>query len=80
MLADIEIVFDGRKMGRQKVRLSGSDARFKITRPCVRMAKRAPKITAKRFLQHTKLTAIHWINVARDYVSFRTLEKERTGK
>ena len=79
VLADIEIVIDGRKMGRQKVRLSGPDTAFKIT------ALRDDGMTrfedhARRFLQHTKLKAIHWINLARDYVTFRTLEKERTGK
>ena len=35
---------------------------------------------AQRFLQHTRLESIHWINVTRGYVTFRTLNKERTGR
>jgi GxxExxY protein len=79
VVTDIDIVLNGRKAGRQRVRLSGPGTAFKIT------ALQDDGMTrfedhARRFLQHTKLTAIHWINLARDYVTFRTLEKERTGK
>jgi GxxExxY protein len=79
VVADIDIVGDGRTVGRQKVRLLGPGTAFKIT------ALGADGMTrfedhARRFLQHTRLKAIHWINLARDYVSFRTLERERTGR
>jgi GxxExxY protein len=78
VVADIDIVLDGRKVGRQKVRCSDPGSIFKITAlgedGMIRFQDHA-----RRFLQHTNLRAIHWINLARDYVTFRTLERERTG-
>lgn len=79
VVTDIDIVLDGRKMGRQKVRLSGPGTAFKITALSAHGMSRFED-HARRFLNHTTLTAIHWINLARDYVTFRTLEKARTGK
>ncbi|MCY2991048.1 MAG: hypothetical protein NTY19_24695 [Planctomycetota bacterium] len=35
---------------------------------------------AWRFLEHTRLRAIRWINLTREHVIFRTLEKSGTGK
>ena len=78
VMSDIDIVLDGRRVGRQRVRLSGPGTAFRIT---ALGDDGMPRFEdhARRFLQHTQLTAIHWINLARDHVTFRTLERERTG-
>ncbi len=79
VMTEIDIVMGDRTVGRQKIRLSGPRTAFKIT------ALGDDGMTrfedhAQRFLQHTRLESIHWINVTRGYVTFRTLEKERTGR
>jgi hypothetical protein len=79
VLTEIDIVLDGRKVGRQKVRLSGPRTAFKIT-ALNGDGRTRFEDHARKFLEHADLAAIHWINLARDWVTFSTLEKDRTGK
>jgi len=78
VIKEIEIVVNGRVCGKQKVRLTSPDAAFKIT-ALGADGKIRFEDHARRFLEHTPLRAIHWINLTREQVTFRTLEKERTG-
>ena len=74
VVSDIEIVVDGTKIGVQKARLTSSGATFKVT------ALYDNEITfeqhARRFLEHTALPAIHWVNVTRQTVRFKTLMRQ----
>jgi GxxExxY protein len=79
VLKQIEIVVNGRSAGKQKVRLTSPDAAFKIT-ALGEDGRMRFEDHARRFLEHTRLRAIHWINLTREQVLFRTLEKERTGR
>lgn len=77
VLSAVNIVLNGHIVGRHKVRLSGPATAFKITAlPNDGLARFEDHAT--RFLQHTSLTAIHWINLTRENVNFRTIEKQRT--
>ena len=79
VITEIDIVLGDRTVGRQKMRLSSPSTAFKIT------ALGDDGMTrfedhARRLLQHTRLESIHWINLTRAQVTFRTLNKERTGR
>ncbi len=68
-------VFDGgRTLGTQRVRLADPSRALKITAlddaECLNF-----KDGAHRFLQHTPLRGIQWINITRNRVTFTTLEK-----
>jgi GxxExxY protein len=78
VIKETEIVLDDRCCGKQKVRLSSPETAFKITALGEDGSARFED-HAIRFLNHTKLRAIHWINLNREYVVFRTLKKGRTG-
>ena len=62
VLNEIEVVIDGRTIGRQKVRLAGPDAVFKVMAISADGTERFED-HARRFLDHTRVQAIHWINV-----------------
>ena len=34
------------------------------------------ELHARRFLSHTTLAAVHWVNITRDLVTFKTLNRE----
>ena len=72
---EVEVVSDGRTIGRQKVRLAGPAAAFKITAMTPDGISRFED-HVRRFLDHTRLQAIHWINVTRELVTFRTIRRE----
>ena len=79
VLKYIEIVVDDHARGRQKVRLVSPETAFKIT-AFGEDGRARFEDHAWRFLEHTRLRAIHWINLTREHVIFRTLEKSGTGK
>ncbi len=62
---------DGHKIGEQKVRLCGPRVAFKIT--TLQDELQTFEAHAWRFLQHTELDAIQWINVSRERLMLRTL-------
>jgi len=74
VVAEANVVTDGRRLGTQRVRLAGPATAFKIT--ALRDRDRPHFQThTRRFLQHTDLQSIHWINVTRTAVTFTTLTK-----
>ncbi|MCY2996258.1 MAG: hypothetical protein NTY19_51675 [Planctomycetota bacterium] len=79
MLKEIEVVIDGRPSGRQKVRLAGPAAAFKIMSISDDATEHFEDHT-RRFQDHTRLQAIHWINVTREVVTFKTIQKKVTKK
>jgi GxxExxY protein len=74
--ANVEIRMAGRSLGLQSVRLVAPCVALRITAlpPDGR-----PEYEAHlfRFLDHTDLDAVQWINVTRHLVQFRTIEKRR---
>ena len=75
-LSDIEIRVGDHVLGVQKVRLADPATAIKIT--CLD-ADSLPDFEchARRFLSHTSLEAIQWINVTRPTVQFKTLKKPK---
>jgi len=72
---EIEIVAGGRRLGRQKVRLASPGHAFKVT--TIAEAE-VPYFEdhARRFLSHTELRNVHWINITREVVRFQTIVKD----
>jgi hypothetical protein len=75
VLAEADIVLGNRRLGSQRVRFAGPGVTFKITTissdACPRFEDHS-----RRFLKHTTLQAIHWINITRDIVRFKTIQKD----
>ena len=74
VFSDVDIVVDGWPRGVQKMRLLEPRIAFKIS---ALAQKQMPKFEEhlRRFLRHTALDALQWINITRDIVTFKTLEK-----
>ncbi|HPM79934.1 MAG TPA: GxxExxY protein [Candidatus Anammoximicrobium sp.] len=73
VIREIDIVSKGRKIGRQPVRLADSESVFKITslhRDLERFESHA-----RKFLEHTALQRILWINVNLHKVTCKTISK-----
>ena len=76
VIRDIPIVVVGQKIGEQKTRLCAPSVAFKIT--TLHDDLQAFEDHAWRFLLHTELDAIQWINVGRETLTLRTLLRGRT--
>lgn len=74
VLKDISMVVNTEAIGQQKARLTSSGATFKVT--ALYENESLFEQHARRFLEHTTLPAIHWVNVTRKCVSFRTLKRQ----
>jgi len=75
VLQEVGVLFDGRCLGRQKVRLVAPRWAFKVTTiDDVGMVHFEDH--TRRFLQHTDLDGFHWINITRSLVTFQTIKKE----
>jgi len=74
-LHDVEILSGDHKLGHQKVRLAMPNWAFKVT--TIGQADH-PRFEdqARRFLQHTRLHGIQWINITRQKVTFTTIRRE----
>ncbi len=72
-LADIEVRAGDRLLGSQKVRLAGPATALKVT-ALGEDALGDFECHARRFLAHTTLRSIQWVNVARAAVQFKTLQ------
>jgi GxxExxY protein len=70
---DIEVVSGGKVLGPQKFRLVAPGVAFKVT--ALPEGSNLFEIHARRLLEHTRLDAIQWINVARKEVSFQTIRR-----
>jgi GxxExxY protein len=72
---DIEIVSGTRILGRQKVRMANPGWCFKVTAiDTVDLSRFEDH--AHRFLGHTKLAGLHWINITRDQVAFTSISRQ----
>jgi hypothetical protein len=70
-IQDIEIAIDGQPVGRQKARVTRSRAAVKVT--TLSDHKGDFETHARRFVAHTTLKAVHWVNITRKRVQFKTL-------
>ncbi len=70
---EVDIMCEGRCIGRQKVRLAGSEAAFKFT--AISDALENFESHALLFLKHTNLKQLLWINVTLRTVMMKTLSK-----
>jgi GxxExxY protein len=73
ILQDVEIVSGDTILGPQKFRLVAPGVAFKVT--ALSAASDMFEIHARRLLEHTRLDAIQWINVALNEISFRTIHR-----
>jgi GxxExxY protein len=72
-LTEIEIRAHDRRLGLQKVRLADPSTALKVT--CLDADYLEDfEHHARRFLAHTSLRAIQWINITRSLVQFKTLQ------
>ena len=71
---EVDILLDGRFLGRQKVLLTTPKWALRTTTiPAAELPHFADH--ARRFLKHTRLDGIHWINITRALVTFRSIQK-----
>ena len=73
-LSNIAIVADGIEIGQQKARLTPSGAGFKVT--AFYDNEMLFEQHARQFLEHTTLPALHWVNITRHCVCFKTLQRQ----
>jgi GxxExxY protein len=74
VVQEVDVLDGARRVGKQKLRLAAPGWTFKIT--AVDSAEQAPfEEHARRFLNHTPLHGLQWINVTRKQVTFKTIEK-----
>jgi GxxExxY protein len=73
VLQDVEIISGETILGPQKFRLIAPGVAFKVT--ALSAASNMFEIHARRLLEHTRLTAIQWINVTLNEISFRTIHR-----
>ncbi|MDX2040835.1 MAG: GxxExxY protein [Acidobacteriota bacterium] len=74
VLQEVEVVSGKTLLGRQKFRLIMPDVAFKTTE----FTEASPGLFvahARKLLEHTKLQAIQWINIARNEVLFQTIRR-----
>ncbi len=76
VIQEIEILSGSRVTGTQKVHLALSDTPFKITSSDEQGRHRFAE-HARRFLQHTRLSRLLWINVTLHEILFRTIYKQK---
>jgi GxxExxY protein len=74
VLQDIDIVVAGAKVGEQKARLTGPGVAFKVT--TLHENLQPFEKHARRFLAHTSLRAVQWVNVGRRDILFKTLRQK----
>lgn len=74
VLREIAVISEGRCISQQKVRCAGKDSFFKITALTDNLE--SFESHASRFLQHTDLKHMHWINVGLRAVTMKTFSKK----
>jgi GxxExxY protein len=70
----VGVVIGARLAGKQRVHLAGPDAAFQVT-TLDSSGHKAYEWQLRRFLDHTTLNEIHWINVSKDIVHFKTITR-----
>ncbi len=73
ILRQIPLFRDGCSLGNQRFHCIGSNAAFRLTAFTQDLSPYAQQLM--RLLNHCELTAIHWINIAKDKVTFTTVTK-----
>jgi GxxExxY protein len=76
VIREIEIVSGNRVVGKQKVHLALPDSAFKITSVNERGRDRFVE-HARRFLEHTRLHCLLWINITLHEIVFRTISRQK---
>ena len=71
VLRDFAIIINAEHVGEQKGHFCGERVVFKITTLSDDLE--GFELHARKFLSHTALDAVQWVNINRDLVSFRTL-------
>ncbi|MEO8496159.1 MAG: GxxExxY protein, partial [Planctomycetota bacterium] len=71
---DIEVMSRERRIGRQTVRLVDSNTAFKLT--ALHRDLDAFESHTRRFLEHTRLERVLWVNMVLSEVSFTSIEKK----
>jgi hypothetical protein len=75
VLKHVEVYHDGRPIGWQTARLAAPAVAFKTTAiPEMNLGRMEDHL--RRFLKHTELRAILWVNIRQNLVSFKTLHSE----
>jgi GxxExxY protein len=74
VIREIDIVADARRVGVQRARLTSSNATFKVTALSEHMT--GFERHARRFVAHTTLDAVHWVNITRQKILFKTLLRQ----
>ncbi len=69
----IDVVCHDRKVGTLRVDLVGPSTALRVT--ACRRSTEAMESHMQRLLQHTRLDAVQWVNITRQQVTFRTLER-----
>ena len=70
---DVEVIWNGRTIAHQPLRLAGPDVAFHLT--TLDNASKDFESQAQRLLDHTRLEAYLWANVSRQKVTFTLLRK-----
>jgi len=74
---EVEVRIGERRIGIQQIRLAAPQVALKISAiPAERHLDFEAHL--RRFLEHSSLRAVQWINVTRPLVQFRTIERRRT--
>ena len=73
VLAPVEIIHDGKVLGTQKVHMLSERVAYKITAATKNIAYYEKDLL--RFLSHTNLKSIQWVNLNHHNIEFRTLTK-----
>jgi GxxExxY protein len=71
---EVHVISGGREIGVQRLPLTAPVAAFRIT-TLKHQARPAFAVHLRRFLSHTPLQFLHWINIYRETVTFATLQR-----
>ncbi|MBW3597688.1 MAG: GxxExxY protein [Planctomycetes bacterium] len=71
----VEVVSRGRRIGFQEVLSTGANAAVQIT-ALPSSGRLGFEDHTRRFLRHTSLTAVQWINITRTEVTFKTIHRK----
>jgi hypothetical protein len=73
VLRDIEVTIDGELVGTQRMHLLADDVAFSVTASTHRPDSVLEH--QRRFLRHTPLRAIQWINLNHSQIELRTIQR-----
>jgi hypothetical protein len=74
IVQEIEVVANGERIGKQKARVTPAGAAITVTALADELD--AFETHARRFLLHTTLAAVHWVNITRQRVFLKTLTRD----